>query len=510
MKINKRKTILIIISVLTVILISIVSVSCMGMGPFSGSTEETADQGVEVFEVQRGNIYQTVSTTGTIDSEVQNTYTLQVTGEVLSTLEKGDTFRKGNILVKVDNSDRLLSLKQIENDIESAESSLRTAKINYQKALDTNHITIQLASLNTEKAEDSTESALNSLENANKSAELSYESASAALENTTNTASWTITSAKSALDEAERILEEAKNDSATTASQLAKYEYNVKSAEEKYELTKVQQQASIDSSNRTNESTENQNRSSTDSAQGSYNQSLLSQSSTYWNNLSSTQSAEAQIELVKENINQSEIQLELAKMDFESAKKDLDDYILYAPYDGIVYSSDFKIGEQSSGNNMISIVSNDFLIKATIGETDISKVSSGEETYITLDAYPDNEFSGKVEKIIPIPVDEGGIISFEIVVKFNDTKEIKIYNGLSANVDIITEKAENVLLVPIQSVYKENEKSYVDLLVSEQAQPENIAESVKKVEVTTGINDYSYIEITSGLKEGDIIVTSRI
>jgi len=474
MKINKRKTILIIISVLTIILISIVSVSCMGMGPFSGSTEETADQGVEVFEVQRSNIYQTVSTTGTIDSEVQNTYTLQVTGEVLSTLEKGDTFRKGDILVEVDNSDGLLRLEQIESDIESSESSLRTAKINYQKALDANHITIQLASLNTEKAEKSTESALNSLENANKSAELSYESANRALE------------------EAREMLALAQSDPATTDMQLAQYESNVKSAEEKLESIKTS------------------NSSSASQAESSYEQSIISQSTTYWNDLSSLQSAEVQIELVKENIGQAEMKLELAKMDFESAKKDLDDYILYAPYDGIVYSSDFKIGEQSSGNNMISIISNDFLIKATIGETDISKVSSGEETYITLDAYPDNEFSGKVEKIIPIPVDEGGIISFEVVVKFNDTKEIEIYNGLSANVDIITEKAENVLLVPIQSVYKENEKSYFDLLVSKQAQPENIAESVKKVEVTTGINDYYYIEITSGLKEGDIIVTSRI
>ena len=474
MKINKRKTILIIISVLTIILISIVSVSCMGMGPFSGSTEETADQGVEVFEVQRSNIYQTVSTTGTIDSEVQNTYTLQVTGEVLSTLEKGDTFRKGDILVEVDNSDGLLRLEQIESDIGLAESSLRTAKINYKKALDANHITIQLASLNTEKAEKSTESALNSLENANKSAELSYESANRALE------------------EAREMLALAQSDPATTDMQLAQYESNVKSAEEKLESIKTS------------------NSSSATQAESSYKQSIISQSTTYWNDLSSLQSAEVQIELVKENIGQAEMKLELAKMDFESAKKDLDDYILYAPYDGIVYSSDFKIGEQSSGNNMISIISNDFLIKATIGETDISKVSSGEETYITLDAYPDNEFSGKVEKIIPIPVDEGGIISFEVVVKFNDTKEIEIYNGLSANVDIITEKAENVLLVPIQSVYKENEKSYVDLLVSKQAQPENIAESIKKVEVTTGINDYYYIEITSGLKEGDIIVTSRI
>lgn len=103
---------------------------------------------------------------------------LQVSGEIISALEKGEIYRKGDILVEVDNSDGMLRLDQIEKDIKKSESSLKTAKINYQKALDANHIAIQLADINTEKAEDSTESALNSLENANKSAELSYESAS--------------------------------------------------------------------------------------------------------------------------------------------------------------------------------------------------------------------------------------------------------------------------------------------------------------------------------------------
>jgi hypothetical protein len=71
-------------------------------------------------------------------------------------------------------------------------------------------------------------------------------------------------------------------------------------------------------------------------------------------------------------------------------------------------------------------------------------------------------------------------------------------------------KAENVLYVPIQAVYTENGKSYVDVLVSGQVNAENIAQSVKKTEITTGINDYQYIEVTSGLNEGDVIITSRI
>ena len=420
---NKRKTIFSIVSAFILLsLISIISFSCMGVGPFSDSEDNTVNQGIETFEVQRGNIFQLVSTTGTIYSETLNTYAISVSGEILSALEKGDYFKEGDVLVEVDNSEGLLQLERIEKNLQLSESSLKTAKLNYQKALDANHISIQLADLNVEKAEESTKSALDSLENANEIGESS----------------------------------------------------------------------------------------SISQAESSYKQSLLNESTTYWNNLSSLQSAGAQIESTRENVNQAEIQLELARMDLESAKEDLKDYILYAPYDGIIISSDFNAGDQNTGNNVISIIRDNFLIKATIGETDISKVSAGDEVYITLDAYTDNQFSGEVEKIIPVTIEEGNLVSFEVMIKFNVIEDIEIYYGLSANADIIAEKVDNVLYVPIQSVYQENGKSYVDLLISEQIDSKNIEQSVKKVEVTTGINDYSYIEITFGLKEGDVIVTSRI
>ena len=420
MNINKRKTILVIVSAITVLLISIISVSCMG--GFPGSTGEVADQGIEVFEIQRGDILQIVSTTGSIDSKVQNSYTPQGSGEIISTLEKGDAFKKGDILVELDNSDGLLQLEKIEKNIELSESSLKTAQINYQKALDANHIAIQLADLNTEKAEESTKSALDSLENAN----------------------------------------------------------------EKGESSSISQ------------------------AESSYNQSLLNESTTYWSNLSSLQSSEAQMESTRDNVNQAGIQLELAKMDLESAKEDLDDYILYAPYDGIVISSDFEVGKQAGGSTMISLISDEFIVKVTVSENDISKISEGNKALITLDAYSDLEFTGKAIEIIPISTNDSGIISFEVLIEFETGEDIDIYYGLSANASVITRKAENVLYVPIQSVYKEDGKSYVDLLISDQVDTENLSQAVEKVEVTTGINDYLYIEITSGLKEGDIIVTSRI
>jgi HlyD family secretion protein len=512
-----------IILLVVVLISSVILTSCMNMGPIR--TQESGDEEeIEIFRLEIGDILQTTEATGFVESAVQNQYSFQVSGEILSALKKGDSFKEGDVLVELNNSDCLFNIEQqakniesIEGDLAVADSSLDTAKINYQEALDKNHFAIQLAETNTKKAEENAESALISLEKANVSADQSYESASIALENATNIAELQISKSKSALDEAERILEEAKSDPTTTPEELAQYEYNVETAEENYEITKAQQQSSIDSTQSNNESSEIQNQYSAELAESSYEQSILDQSSTYWNNLSSLYSAEAQIAQTAENIEQAEIKLQqaqikldLAIMDLESANEDLEDYIIVAPYDGIVLSSDFRAGEEVGGAGAISIIEDEFIIKVTISENDITRVSEGDEATVVLDSYSDLEFKGKVAEINLISTDDGGIISFDVLIEFETDEDIQLYYGLSASASIVTRKAEGVLYVPIQSVYKEDGISYVDLLITDQVDPENVSQAVKKTEITTGINDYTYIEVTSGLKEGDVIVTSRI
>jgi len=124
-----------------------------------------------------------------------------------------------------------------------------------------------------------------------------------------------------------------------------------------------------------------------------------------------------------------------------------------------------------------------------------------------------------LEKINPVSTTTNGIVSYDVLISFQDVKDVELFYGLSANISIIIAKAENVLYVPIQSVYKENGKSYVDVLKTAQANQggqvnqtnkSTQAQSIEKVEVTTGINDYVNIEIKSGISQGDIIVTSKV
>jgi len=384
---------------------------------------------MDTFEVTKGDIIQTVTTSGYVDSSEQNDYSLSASGKVLSALSKGDTFSKGDSLIEIDDSRQELLIAQAEENLNTAKNSLALARISYQKALDSNHIALQLAETNTSLSEQSVQNALTALEGANKSLDL------------------------------------AKKNISSTDLQIA--------------------QASTQSH----------------SAEGAYQQTLINQSSTYWSNLSSTQSAASQIEVTAKNINQAEIQLNLSQISLELVKLDIDCGTIYAPYNGIVLSSAYKEGEYAGpGVPAISIISSDFIIKADINEIDVVNLQLGQDVDIRLDAYYENEFSGKIINISPISTNIGGVVSFELIVKPEIENGPKLLYGLSASLDITTSSSENVLFVPIQSVYEEDGKSYVDLVAEDGG--------IEKTEVTTGIFNYDFIEIKSGLNEGDTILIS--
>jgi HlyD family secretion protein len=126
----------------------------------------------------------------------------------------------------------------------------------------------------------------------------------------------------------------------------------------------------------------------------------------------------------------------------------------------------------------------------------------GQDVVIRLDAYFENQFEGKITEISPISTNIGGVVSFELIVKPDTAGVPTLLYGLSASLDIVTSSAEDVLYVPIQSVFEENGKSYVSIPGEDG--------SIKKVEVSTGLYNFDFIEIKSGLDEGDFVLISPI
>lgn len=483
-----------IITAITIIIIASFNLSaCKSLGDISKI--------MDTFKVTKGDIIQTVTTSGYVDSSEQNDYSLSASGKVLCALSKGDTFSKGNVLIEIDSSRQELLIAQAEENLNTAQNSIDIAKINYQQALDANHVSIQIAQSNAVQSEQATQNALTSLENANSAADASLNSARLSAENSNSAANASINSAKVALDIAQDNYDKVKADPLSTTEEIDYAHNSLKTAQAAYGQAVTLAQNSTNSAKAAYELAKANAQSQAESAEAAYQQVLNSQSASYWSSLSSIETAQVQIKLTKKNIEQAEAQLNLSEINLELAKLDMGSSIIHAPYNGIVLSSVYKEGQYASpGINAISIISSDFIIKANVNEIDVVNLQVGQDVDIRLDAYYENEFSGKIIKISPISSNIGGVVSFELTVKPETGNGPELLYGLSASLTITTSGVEDVLFVPIQSVYEENGKSYVDLVAEDG--------NIEKREVTTGTFNYDFIEIKSGLNKGDNILIS--
>jgi len=188
-----------------------------------------------------------------------------------------------------------------------------------------------------------------------------------------------------------------------------------------------------------------------------------------------------------------------------AAKDDLAKTELRALADGVVSKLDVEVGENVTANqNVVGIISDGFSIKVDISEADIAKVSVDDPVDITLDAYGDDvQFFGHVVKIEPAETEISGVVYYKTTILFDDIAEqYEIRSGMTANIDILTNKKENVLVIPRRAVLTQDRKKIVRVV---QDATKGIFE---EREVETGLQgDDGLIEIVSGLTDGEDVVT---
>jgi len=199
------------------------------------------------------------------------------------------------------------------------------------------------------------------------------------------------------------------------------------------------------------------------------------------------------IDLIKSQLAQAEAQLSLARERLQKAK-------LTSPISGIITQVRKKEGEMAApGEPIISLMSVSGLqIEVEVPEVDIGKVKLGQRAEIGLDAFPDEVFWGSVVKIDPAEEIIQGVVYYKVTIDF-DKLDKRIKSGMTADIDIITQEKNNVLVVPARAVISQNDKKMVRVLEGE---------GFKMREVKTGIHgSEGEIEIISGLKEGERVIT---
>jgi HlyD family secretion protein len=222
--------------------------------------------------------------------------------------------------------------------------------------------------------------------------------------------------------------------------------------------------------------------------------------------------AEQEMELLlagttEEEVNAQRAQVEKAEADVSMYQADLSKMFLYSPISGVVTVQDAKVGEIVSANTvLVSIISDTgYEIKADVPEVDIVKTEIGDIAEVTLDAYGDDViFSATVVKIDPAETVIEGVPSYKTTLQF-DRDDERILPGMTANLDIITDIREDVIVIPQRAVVAKNGDKFVRVLqIPEGARTETVSERT----VITGLKDsFGNIEIVEGVVEGERVVT---
>jgi HlyD family secretion protein len=180
----------------------------------------------------------------------------------------------------------------------------------------------------------------------------------------------------------------------------------------------------------------------------------------------------------------------------------MSDTMIKAPVDGIVTKINVDVGEQSSVSQaaMSMIGLSNTQVKVDVPESDITKLKVGNTVDITLDAFGNDQiFSGTVTFIDPASTVISEVIYYKVTVGFN-TKDEKIKSGMTANLTILTNNKDNVLVVPSRAVSARGDTRYVQVLQDDK--------SVEK-EVQVGLKgDDGLWEISSGLNAGEKVIIS--
>jgi HlyD family secretion protein len=203
------------------------------------------------------------------------------------------------------------------------------------------------------------------------------------------------------------------------------------------------------------------------------------------------------------------------------AQTALNDYMVKAPFDGVVAKVDVSESalassyQASQSTALATMVTSDKIAQISLNEVDVTKVQVGQKATLTFDAVPDLTIAGVVSQVDTIGTVSQGVVNYSVKVVFS-TQDDRIKPGMSVSVAIATNVKTDVLLVPNAAVHASNGESYVQTIKGANADAATSNQGVasatgpESITVQTDIaNDQSTV-ITSGVNEGDLVIIRTI
>lgn len=199
--------------------------------------------------------------------------------------------------------------------------------------------------------------------------------------------------------------------------------------------------------------------------------------------------------------------IKVAEARIAHAEATLERLLLRAPFDGVVAEINGELGEFVTPSPVgiptppaVDVVDTSCLyVTAPIDEVDAPRIRQGMRARVTLDAFRERSFPAHVRRVAPYVLDlEKQARTVEIEAEIENIEEADLLPGYSADIEVVLDERENVLRIPTRAVI---EGEHVYAFDADSGR-------VRLQEIETGLRNWEYTEVLSGLNEGDRVVTT--
>ncbi len=500
-----------------------------------GATRPAAPAVYMVSAATRGELVVSVSGTGQVEANQQLDIKPQTSGTIVSLpVQQGQTVSQGQTIAVLDQKSALLSLAQ-------AKASLASAQANYQKVIQgLTPQDLQVAQLSVQSAQQSMLSAINSaylqIDNTMRtsidqfyinptsfSPQFSLSTSDSSgngsisfpipdsgqllrLSAERKEATAILTSWNTAIDavdasNATSVLALARS-SIQNVSQIKIFFDDIASAINSVSATSAKYQSTLNQFKTTIASARSTVESVATSLSSSQ-QSLLSAQASY---------AQQVAPPLSSDVASAQAQIDAAQASLQSAQDAYSNTIISAPFSGQIGTLNFANGYTVASSDVIAtLITHEQYAQISLNEVDVAKVRLGQKATLTFDALPDLTMSGTVTQIDSIGTVSSGVVTYNVRIAF-DVQNASIKPGMSVSASIITTVAQQALIVPSGAIKMTGNTSVVQVLDGVATGtpitgPVSSATPPRTVMVQTGLSNDSDTQITSGLQEGDLVVT---
>ncbi len=471
-------------------IIAIIIIVVLGGGVFllrgtGGSKDQSTVPDNMLFEAKQGKLVVTITENGSLNAKKSKkiTFEAQRSGNITMLAEEGKTVEEGEVICKLETTKLEAELQELKLNIVQTEADLDTAKTELEIQQSENIATIEKARIALTKAKKELER---------------YRDGTAPKERR---------NAEVAIKEAQTKYSRAKK----------KHEDSVKLLEQNY-VNKSQVEQDQIEFERSDIQLTGAQRDLEIFDQYTYPMAMTDKNTAVSDATRGLGNSEKR---AKSTLRQKEVRVESNGSRLTQLKKKRDEveeaigkFTLVAPSPGIViygdpeepwYRSNIKLGGQVwSGFTLFTIPDLRVMkVQVEVHEADINKIKTKQRVTVTMDTYPGLVLEGEVTKIATIAGnrERGGsdeVKKFTVDITMESTEGLALKPGISAKAEIFIEQRDDVLYVPMQSVFFEEGKHYCFV--------KRDGPTPVRIEVKPDLSNDSYVQIAEGLSEGDRVL----